>query len=60
MQLQSFSNGFLKTKRLETPLIGDIWDSIIESSTCENLLGIKIDPKLRFDDHMQDLCNKAN
>ena len=38
----------------------DIGDSIIESSTCEKLLGIKIDSKLRFDDHIQDLCNKAN
>ena len=27
-------------------------DSIIKSSTCEKLLGIKIDPKLRFDDHI--------
>ena len=37
-----------------------VGDSIIESSTCEKLLGIKIDSKLRFDDHIQDLCNKAN
>ena len=37
-----------------------IGDSIIESSTCKKLLGIKIDSKLRFDDHIQDLCNKAN
>ena len=37
-----------------------IGDSIIESSTCEKLLGIKNDSKLRFDDHIQDLCNKAN
>ena len=37
-----------------------IGDSIIESSTCEKLLGIKIDSKLRFDDHIQDFCNKAN
>ena len=37
-----------------------IGDSIIESSTCEKLLGIKIDSKLRFDDHLQDLCNKSN
>ena len=35
-------------------------DSIIGSSTCEKLLGIKIDSKLRFDDHIQNLCNKAN
>ena len=37
-----------------------IRDSIIESSTYKKLLGIKIDSKLRFDDHIQDLCNKAN
>ena len=37
-----------------------IGDSIIESSNCEKLLGIKIDPKLRFDNHIQDLRNKAN
>ena len=38
----------------------NIGDSMIESSTCEKLLGIKIDSKLRFDDHLQDLCNKSN
>ena len=37
-----------------------IGDSVIESSTCKKLLGIKIDSKLHFDDHVQDLCNKAN
>ena len=37
-----------------------IGDSIIKSSTCEKLLGIKIDSKLHFDDHVQDLCNKGN
>ena len=37
-----------------------IGDSIIESSTCEKLLAIKIDSKLRFDDHIQDLYNKAD
>ena len=37
-----------------------IGDCIIESSTCEKLLGIKIDSKLRFDDHIQNLCEKAN
>ena len=34
-------------------------DSIIEGSTREKLLCIKIDSKLRFDDHIQYLCNKA-
>ena len=37
-----------------------IRDYIIESSTCKKLLGIKIDSKLRFDDNIQDFCNKAN
>ena len=37
-----------------------IGNSIIESSTCEKLLGIKIYSKLCFHDHIQDLCNKAN
>ena len=36
-----------------------IGDSIVES-TCEKLLGIKINSKLRFDDHIQDLCKNAN
>ena len=37
-----------------------IGDAVIESSNCEKLLDIKIDSKLRFDDHNQDLCNRAN
>ena len=37
-----------------------IGDFIIECSTCEKLIGIKIDSKLRFDDHIEDLGNKAN
>ena len=36
-----------------------IGDNLIESSTCEKLLGIKIDSKLRFDDHIQELCKKS-
>ena len=36
-----------------------IGDSIVEN-TCEKLLGIKINSKLRFDDHIQDLCKNAN
>ena len=35
-------------------------DSTIKSSTCKKLIGIKIDSKFRFGDHIQDLCNKAN
>ena len=37
-----------------------IGDSIIESSICEKLLGIKTDSKLCFDDHIHGLFNKAN
>ena len=37
-----------------------IGDFIIDSSTCKKLLGITTDSKLRFDDHIQDLCKKAN
>ena len=36
-----------------------IGDSIIESSTYEKLLGIKINSKLLFDNHIQDLCNRS-
>ena len=36
-----------------------IGDSLIESSTCDKLLGIKIDSKLRFDDHIQELCKRS-
>ena len=35
-----------------------IGDSIIDSSTCKKLLGIKTDSKLCLDDHIHDLCNK--
>ena len=41
-------------------LLLNIRDSIIEKSTCEKLLGVKVASKLRFDDHIQDLCNTAN
>ena len=45
------------------PILGPILFNIFLSDlflTCEKLLGIKIDSKLHFDDHIQDLCNKAN
>ena len=34
--------------------------NIIENSKCEKLLGIKIDSKLSFKTHMEDLCNRAS
>ena len=45
------------------PILGPILFNIFLSDlflTCEKLLGIKIDSKLHFDDHIQDLRNKAN
>ena len=37
-----------------------IGDYIIKRSTCEKLLGINTDLKLRFDDHIQVSCNTSN
>ena len=34
--------------------------SLIERSDCEKMLGVKIDYKLNFDEHVKTLCNKAN
>ena len=62
MELQSFSNGFLKIKRKETQInliTKDksseihIGESIIKSSDHGKLLGIKLDSK--FDDHVYNL-----
>ena len=37
-----------------------VGESLIKSSTCEKMLGIKIDNKLIFDTHVKGLCTKAN
>ena len=37
-----------------------VGDSLIKRSTCEKLLGVKIDYKLTFDNHVGNLCKKAN
>ena len=34
--------------------------SLIERSDCEKMLGVKIDYKLNFDNHVKTLCSKAN
>ena len=36
-----------------------IGNSLIKSSNCEKVLGVKINTKLTFDDH-KDMCRKAN
>ena len=35
-------------------------DSLIERNDCEKMLGVKIDYKLNFDEHVKTLCSKAN
>ena len=37
-----------------------VGDSLIKAIDCEKLLGLKIDYKLNFDDHVNSLCKKAN
>ena len=37
-----------------------IGDSSIKPSNCEKLLGVKIDYKLTFDEHVNSLCKKAS
>ena len=32
----------------------------IKNSDCEKLLDVKFDSKLRFDQHIRDLCRRAN
>ena len=32
--------------------------SLIKTSSCQNLLGVKIDYKLTFDEHVKGLCKK--
>ena len=38
----------------------NVGDSLIKTSTCEKLLGVKIDYKLTFDNHVANLSKKAN
>ena len=44
----------------DQPIEIRVGKSLIKSSTCEELLGIKIDNKLSFDTHVKGLCTKAN
>ena len=37
-----------------------VGDSLIKASDCEKLLGLKIDYKLNFDNHVNSLCKKAS
>ena len=37
-----------------------VGESLIKSTNCQKLLGIKIDSKLSFDKHIKTVCKKAN
>ena len=67
-RFQWFSNNQMKGNTDQCHLITStnnatelqIGDSSIKTSDCEKLLGIKIDYKLTFDEHVNSLCKKAN
>ena len=66
--LQWFSHNQMKANTDKCQLIVStdepveirVGESLIKSSTCEKLLGIRIDNKLNFDTHVKGLCTKAN
>ena len=45
---------------IDEPIEIRIGESLIKNSTCEQLLGIKIDNTLNFDTHVKGLFKKAN
>ena len=67
-RFQWFSNNQMKGNTDQCHLIMStnnatelqIGDSSIKTSNCEKLLGVKIDYKLTFDEHVNSLCKKAN
>ena len=38
----------------------EIGETLIESTNCEKLLGVKIESKLSFDKHIKTICKKAS
>ena len=48
------------TVSTDEPIEIRVGESLIKNSTCEKLLGIKIDNKLNFDTHVEGLYKKAN
>ena len=45
---------------IDEPIEIRVGESLIKSSTCEKLLGVKIDNKLNFDTHVKGFCKNAN
>ena len=48
------------TVSTDEPIEIRVGESLIKSSTCEKLLGVKIDNKLNFDTHVKGFCKNAN
>ena len=44
----------------DEPIEIRVGESLIKSSTCKKLFGVKTDNKLNFDTHVKGLCKKAN
>ena len=45
---------------IDEPIEIRVSESLIKNSTCEKLLGVKIDNKHNFGTHVKGLCKKAN
>ena len=44
----------------DEPIEIRVGESLIKSSNCEKLLGVKTDNKHNFDTHVKGICKKAN
>ena len=49
-----------KTDKCHFITCTDVCNSSVESTSCEKLLRVKIESKLTFEDHVKDICKKAN
>ena len=59
IQMQGNSGKCYLILSTSKPAKVQIGESLIESTSCEKLLGIKIDSKLLFDKHIKKTCKKA-
>ena len=59
-QMQGNSGKYHVILSTNGPAQIQIGESLIESTNCEKLLGVKIDSKLSFDKHIKTICKKAS
>ena len=45
---------------LKWPIFEEMISAIIKSSTCEKLLGVKVDYKVKFSEHLDGIFEKAS